>query len=167
MTLQDIKLLNAFNAWASNRIFDAVGTMPVEAVMRDMKSSHVSIHGTLLHLVAAERTWLGRWTGTKDVPQLTAAEAPTPADITRLWEKTGYDMARFLGAMTDRKLQESFTMTTSTGQTFTHAYGQAIQHVVDHSSYHRGQVITLMRQQGHTPPTTGMIAFFRETSKLK
>jgi uncharacterized damage-inducible protein DinB len=94
---------------------------------------------------------------------ITPAEVPTVADVRRLWEQTGFATAKFLGSMTDRKLQETFTMSTSTGEKFAHTFAQAFQHVVDHSTYHRGQVVTLMRQMGHTPPNTGMIAFVRET----
>lgn len=39
---------------------------------------------------------------------------------------------------------------------------QQIQHVFFHSMYHRGQVVTLLRQLGQTPPRTDLIAFYRE-----
>ena len=83
-----------------------------------------------------------------------------------IWVAVGFETAKFLGTMTDRKLQDAFTMKTSKGETFTHLYWQAFQHMVDHSSYHRGQVVTMMRQQGVTPPITGLINFYRETAKL-
>jgi uncharacterized damage-inducible protein DinB len=162
MTLQEIKMLNAYNAWATNKIFEALEALTPEETSRDLKSSHKSIHGTLTHLTGAEKMWLSRLTGTPDKAMVTPAELPSVADIKALWEQTGFAAAKFLGSMTDRKLQETFTMSTSTGEKFTHTYAQALQHVVDHSTYHRGQVITLMRQMGHTPPNTGMIRFFRE-----
>ena len=167
MTLHEIKLLHAFNAWDTNRIFDAVGALPADDVLKDMKSSHQGIHGTLFHIVAGEKIWLSRWVGNPDARLMAASEAPSLADVKAVWEKAGFDMAKFLGSMSDKKLHETFTMTTSTGQTYTHLYWQAIQHLVDHSSYHRGQIITLMRQLGHTPPSTGLIAFYREIAKGK
>jgi len=36
------------------------------------------------------------------------------------------------------------------------------RHAIDHSSYHRGQLVTLLRQVGATPPATGLIVFYRE-----
>jgi uncharacterized damage-inducible protein DinB len=167
MTLQEIKMLNAYNAWATNKIFEALEGLPPEETTRDMKSSHKSIHGTLTHLVGAEKIWLSRMTGTPDNAMLQTAEVPTIRDVKSMWEQTGFAAAKFLGGMTDRKLQETFTMSTSTGEKFTHVIAQAIQHVVDHSTYHRGQVITLMRQLGHTPPNTGMIRFLRETAPAR
>jgi uncharacterized damage-inducible protein DinB len=163
MTLQEIKMLTAFSSWATNRILQAVEALPAEDPMRDLKSSHRSIHGTLTHLAGSEKMWLSRMSGTPDKAMITPAEVPTVADVRRLWEQTGFATAKFLGSMTDRKLQETFTMSTSTGEKFLHTFVQAFQHVVDHSTYHRGQVVTLMRQMGHTPPNTGMIAFIRET----
>lgn len=166
MTLQEIRLLNAFNAWATNRIFDAVAHLPEEEYTRDMKSSHGSIHNTLTHMVAAEKIWISRWQGISTATVLTAEDLPTLGALRSFWEQVGYDTAKFLGMMSDKRLQETFAMKTSKGDTYTHLYWQAFQHVVDHSTYHRGQIVTMMRQLGAVPPNTGLITFYRETAKL-
>ncbi len=165
MTFMDLKLLHAFNSWASNRVFDAVERMPETDVARDMKTSHGSIHATLVHLVGAEKMWLSRWLGTPDRSFLNPREVPTMADLRAVWEQVGLETARFVGTMNDRKLQETFTMSTAKGESFVHSYGQAFQHVVDHGTYHRGQVVAMMRQLGVTPPSTGLIMFYRETTR--
>jgi uncharacterized damage-inducible protein DinB len=167
MTLQEAKLLHAFNSWATERIFRVVGTLTPGQVNRDFKSSHGSIYGTLLHLVGAEKIWLSRWVGKPDASILAASAVPTVESLKTVWEKVGFETAQWLGTMTDKRLQDSFTMTTTTGETYRHIFGQAFQHVVDHGTYHRGQIVTLLRQTGVTPPGTGMIAFYRETAKLK
>ncbi len=166
MTLHEATMLRAFSSWATNRILDAVAQLRDEQYRRDMKASHGSIHGTLAHMVGAEKIWLERWTGKPNLVFMKAEEVPTLRDIKARWEQVGYDTAKFFGSMTDKKMQETFTMTTASGERFTHTYAQALLHLVDHSTYHRGQVITMMRQMGVVPPTTGMIVFFRETSKL-
>ena len=48
------------------------------------------------------------------------------------------------------------------GQRFEYALGHMMQHVVNHSSYHRGQVVTLLRQLGRTPPNTDFLEYFDE-----
>lgn len=166
MTLQQVKLLHAFNSWADNRLLDAVAAMPADNALQDMKSSHGGIHGTFVHIVGSEKMWLSRWTGKPDATYLSAADAPTMEAVKNIWVAVGFETAQFLGTMTDRKLQDTFTMKTSKGETYTHTYWQAIQHMVDHCSYHRGQVVTMMRQQGITPPVTGLMNFYRETAKL-
>jgi len=165
MTLQDIKTLNAYSAWATNRIFESLESLPAEETTRDMKSSHTSIHGTLTHLVGAEKMWLSRMAGTPDKAMIRPEEVPTIADIRETWEKTGFATAQFLGSLSDKKLQETFGYLTSTGAQFTYRYSEALQHVVNHSTFHRGQVVALMRQMGHTPPDTGLTVFLRDTRK--
>jgi len=167
MTLQEAKLLHAFTAWADNRIFEVVARIPEAEYMRDMKSSHGSIHGTLAHIVAAQKIWLSRWRNEADQKLMTVDEVPSLKELKAVADTVGFEMAKFLGTMTDKKLQESFSMRTSKGDTFTHTYAQAFHHLVDHSTYHRGQVITMLRQLGVKPPSTGMIMFFRETAKFR
>ena len=165
MTLQEIKALIAYNSWATNRIFEAVEALPAEEAMRDMKSSHRSIHGTLTHLVGAEKMWLSRMSGTPDKSMVRPADVPTVADVKTTWEQTGFALAKFLGLQTDKKLEDTFGFLTLTGEQFTYRYGEALQHVVNHSTFHRGQVVALMRQMGHKPPDTGLTIFIRETRK--
>lgn len=165
MTLQEIKLLQAYNSWANNRIFDALAGMNEEDYRKTMNSSHGGIHGTIVHMVGAEKIWLERWKGTPG-PFLKSDEIPSLAGVKAIWEKVGFDTAQWLGSMSDRKLQETFTMKTLKGDTLTHVYWQAFQHVVNHSSYHRGQIITMMRQASVVPPATDLIFFYRETNKL-
>jgi uncharacterized damage-inducible protein DinB len=164
MTLQEAKTLHAYNSWATNHVFDVLATMPTDKYMQDMKGSHGSIHTTLVHMVGAEKVWLERF---QDAAQPFLSENP-PASLAELkvvWEKVGYDTAKWLGMMTDKKLGETFTMKTAQGDTFTHVFWQAFQHVVNHSSYHRGQVITMMRQLGVKPVSTDLIRFYRETKR--
>lgn len=165
MTQQDCRTLAAYNAWATNRIFEVLGTLSAEETTRDMKASHRSIHGTLIHLVGAEKMWLSRMLGTPDRAMIKPEEFPTIADLKAEWERTGFATAKFVGTLSDKKLLETFTYPTSTGEQFTYRYGEALQHVVNHSTFHRGQVVALVRQMGHTPPDTGLTRFIRETKR--
>ncbi|HTY60261.1 MAG TPA: DinB family protein [Bacteroidota bacterium] len=165
MTLQEIKMLTAYSAWATHRLFAALEQMSPEDAMRDMKSSHGNIHGTLTHLVGAEKMWLSRMSGTPDRAMIRPAEVPTAAAVKSTWEQTGFAMAKFLGGMTDKKLQETFSFPAQSGEQLTYRFSEALQHVVNHATFHRGQVVAMMRQMGHTPPDTGLTLFLRETKK--
>jgi uncharacterized damage-inducible protein DinB len=158
-------MLFAYSAWATNALLNAIARMPPDQLRQDMKSSHGSIYGTLTHMVAAEKMWLSRWRGNPEPKLMTEDDVPALADLHALWERVGREIAAFLGTMNDRKLQEPLKVTTTKGDQVLHTYGQTFLHVVDHSTYHRGQVITLMRQLGVTPPSTGMIRFFRQTGQ--
>jgi len=163
MTLQEIKTLHAYNSWADNRIFDALAPLPEEQYFQDMKGSHGGIHTTLVHLVGAQKIWMERFQGAPQ-PFLSSNPPKSLAELKTVWTKVGYDTAKWLGAASDARLRETFTMTTSSGQSFTHVYWQAFQHLVNHSSYHRGQIVTMLRQLGVKPPSTDMIVFYRETA---
>jgi uncharacterized damage-inducible protein DinB len=162
MTLHEAKFLHAFNSWATQKIFNALALLPAEQFTRDMSASHGS---TLAHLVASEKMWLSRCVRKPDAAMLKPADVPTLAELKTVWEETGFATAQWLATLTDRKLQETFTMTTAKGTTHTHTIAQALQHLVDHGTYHRGQIITLLRQLDVTPPSTGLIGFVRETAK--
>jgi len=166
MTLQEIKTLHAYNAWANNRIFDALAALTPGQYMQDMKGSHGGIHATLVHMVGAEKVWLERFQGGAQ-PFLSENPPKSLEELKAVWEKVGFDTAKWLGTMTDKKLGDTFMMKTLKGDTFTHVFWQAFQHVVNHSTYHRGQIITMMRQSGVKPPTTDLIVFYRETAKIK
>ena len=164
MTLAEIKTLHAYNSWADNQIFDTLGTIPGDQYRADMKSSHGGLHGTMVHLVGAEKIWLERWLGSVQ-PMLSTNPPGSLDELKAVWEKVGFDTAKWLGTMTDKKLGGTFTMKTLDGKTFTHIFWQAFQHLVNHSSYHRGQIVTMFRQLGVKPPTTDLIRFYRETVK--
>jgi uncharacterized damage-inducible protein DinB len=167
MNVKEVKTLFAFNAWATNRIFDAVVSLQPENISKDMSSSHGSIFATMVHLVGAEKMWLSRWVGKQDSAFLSPENVPSMGDLRNLWNTVGFETAKFLAGLDDRKLQDFFEMKTSKGEIFRHIYWQAMLHLVDHSTYHRAQVVTMMRQLGVTPPATGMIMFFREAAKLQ
>jgi uncharacterized damage-inducible protein DinB len=164
MTLQELKTLHAYNSWADNLIFTTVEPLPTEQYMQDLKTSHGSIHSTLVHLVGAEKIWRERFTGNPQ-PFLSTNPPGTLSELKSIWEKNGFDTAKWIGTMSDKALQESFSMKTAKGDTFTHKYWQAFLHLVTHSSYHRGQIVAMLRQLGVKPPTTDLIVFFRETGQ--
>jgi uncharacterized damage-inducible protein DinB len=163
MTLQEITQLVAFNRWANERFFEALSQLSAEQYGRDLQSSHGGIHGTLAHIVGVEKGWLRRWQRQPDMATAPLSHMHSLAELRAYWEGVCAEMSQFLATLDDRKLQETLATTTLTG-TYTAPYWQMIQHVVDHSSYHRGQIVTMLRQLGVTPPSTGLIRFYRDTA---
>jgi uncharacterized damage-inducible protein DinB len=149
-----------YNAWANRMIFDAAGQLPDEQYFREMKSSHGGIHGTLAHIVWAEHLWLNRWLGKPNpaVPQ--GGDLPSLPAVRERWEEIEQERARFLAGAADR-LEETILVKPSTGGEYQHSFGQMFRHLVNHSSYHRGQIVTMLRQLGATPPNTDLIRFYR------
>src|SRR2546427_6291385 len=146
MTPAEVQELFAFNAWASRRIFDGAAQLGAADYLRDLKSSHGGIHGTLCHIVGAEHWWLTRGLGE---PKPAVAQGKDLASLTEVrarWEEVEAERGRFLRDLTEAKLGDSVAIKPTTGGEYRHTFADMFRHAVDHSSYHRGQVVTLMRQ---------------------
>ncbi|PYO96537.1 MAG: hypothetical protein DMD60_10070 [Gemmatimonadetes bacterium] len=162
MTVGEARELFAYNAWANRRFFAALESLPAESYFRDLKSSHGGLHGTLCHIVWAEELWLNRWLARPNsaVPQV--RDLTTLAAARARWEAIETERDRFLAGLTERRLDESLAVKPSGGGAYLHTFREMFRHAVDHSSYHRGQLVTLLRQVSATPPGTGLITFYRE-----
>jgi len=159
--LSEFRELFAYNAWANRLMFDAADALPAGLYQRDLKSSHGGIHGTLAHIVWAEHLWLNRWLKQPNPAVAQGKDLRASADVRARWEEIEAERARFLGGLTEGQLEETRTVKPSTGGEYQHTFSQMFHHAVDHSSYHRGQIVTLLRQVGAVPPVTGLIFFYR------
>jgi uncharacterized damage-inducible protein DinB len=164
MTIQEIKKLFAYNAWANNQVFEALSKIPESEYLRDLKSGHASLGGMMVHLIGAEKIWLSRLVGRPETSLIGLQDAPTLKLLKRTWEDVAARMARLLAKRDDRSLQREVAYTTTDGAEFSNSSQQILQHVVNHSSYHRGQIAAMMRQVGAEPANTDLIAFFRHTA---
>jgi len=161
MSLDEVRQLFAYNAWANREMFTAAAALPAEQYNRDLKSSHGGIHGTLAHIVWAEHLWLNRWLMQPNPPVAQGKDLHTAADVRARWEAVEAERGRFLSQLTDAQLMDTRLVKPSTGGEYQHTFSQMFHHTVDHSSYHRGQVVTMLRQVGVAPPVTGLILFYR------
>jgi len=159
--LSEFRELFAYNAWANRQLFDAADALPGDLYQRDLKSSHGGIHGTLAHIVWAEHLWLNRWLTKPNPAVAQGKDLRTAADVRARWEEIEAERGRFLSQLTEAQLMDTRLVKPSTGGQYLHTFSQMFQHTVDHSSYHRGQVVTLLRQLGIVPPVTGLIVFYR------
>ena len=85
-----------------------------------------------------------------------------PDDVAARWDEVEAQRGTFLESLTDAGLHDTLTIQPTTGGAYVHTLQQTLQHAVDHSSYHRGQIVTMLRQLGVKPPSTGLIGFYRE-----
>jgi uncharacterized damage-inducible protein DinB len=150
-----------YNAWANRMIFDAVARLPDEQYFRDLKSSYGGIHGTLCHIVWAEQLWLHRWLGKPNPAVAQGKDLPLLADVRGRWEEVEAERGRFLAGITEDQLADTRLVKPSSGGEYVHSFRQMFRHFTHHSSYHRGQIVTFLRQLGATPPSTDLILYYR------
>ena len=163
MNLQDIRNLINFHYWARNRVLDAVEQLTPEQFTKDVGGSFGSVRNTILHVLSTERIWLARWKLETPVAGLSPDNFPTAASIRNAWIEQEGNMRAFFETKDDQGIQTVIAYKTLAGQDAASALWQMLQHVVNHASYHRGQVTTLLRQLGAVPPKgMDLITFYRE-----
>jgi uncharacterized damage-inducible protein DinB len=150
-----------YNAWANRTIFEAVALLPEEQYFRDLRSSYGGIHGTLAHIVWAEQLWLHRWLRKPNPAVAQGADLQSLAEAQSRWEAVEAERGRFVAGLSAADLQDTRIVKPSSGGEYVHTFAQMFRHFINHSSYHRGQIVTFLRQLGAKPPSTDLILYYR------
>jgi uncharacterized damage-inducible protein DinB len=163
MTPNDVRTLLDYHYWARDRALDAVEFLLPEAFTRDIESSFRSVRDTAVHIYSAEWIWYSRWRG--DSP--TAMLAPTAfrdlVSIRQAWQETEQGVRAFFADLDQAGLERVIEYRTTAGQAMAAVLWHMLQHLVNHASYHRGQLTTMLRQLGAAPPKSmDLITFYRE-----
>ncbi|MCH9648039.1 MAG: DinB family protein [Deltaproteobacteria bacterium] len=151
-----------YTLWADRRIVAAVSLVREEDASRSAGTSHGSLVGTLAHILGAEQMWFSRWVGDplNEVPGI--QEYADLAAVKNGFEEFWPQMEFFIASLSQELLQGDVDWNNSRGETHRRKLWQCILHLANHSSYHRGQVVTLLRQLGYEPPATDLIYFFED-----
>jgi uncharacterized damage-inducible protein DinB len=162
MTLQDLQTMLDYHYWARDRLIDALQALTPEQLKRDLGSSFKSIHETMVHTYAAEWAWHSRWLGTSPTALLPADQFPDLAALRGAWTELEAKLRAFVDGLGADGIERVFEYALLSGQAGASPFWQMLQHVVNHASYHRGQVTTMLRQLGAAPAKPmDMIAFYR------
>ncbi len=164
MNLQEAVSLVDYHYWARNRILDAVEVLTPEQYIKDLGSSFKSIRDTLVHTYGAEWLWYLRWVGSSPSSLPDFDPFPNVASIRAPWSEQEKKIRMFVGSLAAaNQLERVIKYQMMNGQDTEAVFAHMLQHVVNHASYHRGQVTTMLRQLGApAPKSQDMIAFFRE-----
>ena len=139
--------------WANRRMMLHLRHLSPAQWRAPITSSFPSLHETVVHMVSAEWVWLERWLGRAPSSHL-SPRSIAPADIFPRWEDVSARRRQWLNALTDDVLNRSFSYVNMKQQPRTSTFGDSVYHVVNHATYHRGQVITMLRQLQISPTST-------------
>jgi len=148
MNKKDIQLLYEYNRWANAEILNATSVLSTEQFTKDLSSSHRSVRDTLTHILWAEWLWVRRWQGLSPTIVLNPADYPEVNALREKWKEVGKDQASFIDQVTDESLAEVIAYVNMAGEEWKYPLEQMLLHLANHSSYHRGQVTTMLRQLG-------------------
>ena len=148
----------SYSRWASHKLLTYALTIPEEDLTRHLGNSHGSILKTFQHTYYADRAWLSRFEGAgagfEDPPP-----GPSLTDLDRDWWPL---LTRFEEVARTHESLGVLHYKNLKGQAFERPIWQVILHVVNHGTYHRGQIASMLRQQGHFPPGTDLIYYYLE-----
>jgi len=166
MNLSDIRHLFDYTEWANDLAMKAAAKLPDEDLRRDVAISHSSIFGTLLHMAGAEWIWLERWNG-RSPAKNEAWSLWTTASCTDLnalkerWRDVIEQRARYMSELNESRLMAELPFKLLSGDPSSMRLVDQMQHVANHATLHRGQVVGLIRQLGIEPPSTDLLFYLR------
>lgn len=149
-----------YNTWMNGNIFRGCEKIPDDIRKKDLGAFFKSIHGTLNHMLIGDRAWMAQFTG-GPLPKSHLADI-VHEDFGDLWtarQMLDRDIAAFCADLTEEWLAKPFTFTSMVyKQTYTYPNYFLMMQLFNHQTHHRGQVTTLMMQQGIDPGPTDLPA---------
>jgi len=166
MNLSDIQQLLTYTEWANDLAMDAAAKLPDESLHRDFGISHKSIFGTLVHMAGAEWIWLERWKGYSPRKAEAWSRWSTEAcgNLAALkdhWTRLVNQRRQYVSQLDESRLAADLAFKLLSGDPSSMPLINQMQHVVNHATMHRGQVVGMIRQLGLEPPSTDLLFYLR------
>jgi len=173
MTKDDIQLLYEFDRWANNRVLQAASILSAEEFTRDLGGSFRSVRDTLVHVVRCEEGWLTCWKEpspsatfvmdfwTRHHAAYNPDAFPDLAAVQLKWAEVEREQVEFVNRVTNESLGQSLTRMLPVRATQI-SLAHLMQHLANHSTYHRGQVALMIRQLAAEPVATDFAIFLME-----
>jgi uncharacterized damage-inducible protein DinB len=159
--IDEARTLMDYNGWANHQLLGGVCLLSPSEFVQDLGASFGSIKGTLVHILDSEWHWLQLWQGKPRTQRPQPGDFGDAAALAAAFPALEDEQRAFIDGLTDASLRSRRQVNERH-----YVLAHLIQHVVDHSTYHRGQVASLLRQLGHTPPATGFRTGFLDERGL-
>jgi uncharacterized damage-inducible protein DinB len=151
VTLDDVRTLVDYHYWARNRMFEALAHLTSDQFTQNLFNSFPSIRDTVVHLYTADWGWHLLWQGQPLTEPPAADSFSDLASVQGVWQDQERKVRVFVENLADQDLS---------------GFWWRLLHLVNHASYHRGQVTTMLRQLNvDVPKSQDMIVFLMERSR--
>jgi uncharacterized damage-inducible protein DinB len=155
----DLVSLYAYNTWANARVLDALRSLPEADYVKEQGGGWPSLRSAFVHLAGATDAWAERFSGRDATRLATVEELPGLDDAARVLLAAEEKHRRHLEAFTPERLSGPFTWKNLKGEEKTAPFWVVVRHVVNHQTYHRGQIASMIRRLGHDPKSTDMVVW--------
>ncbi|MBS7567058.1 DinB family protein [Mucilaginibacter sp. Bleaf8] len=137
-----------FNNWADSRAMDWISQITDEQWNQVAVSSFGSISKTAIHIVSAKKIWIDLWTNVQDPVYLSSEFTGTREDLIDIWKTTSAKLKSFIEHYPVENYTNEITVKKPNGELSAMEFKKTFPHMINHSTYHRGQLVTLLRQSG-------------------
>jgi uncharacterized damage-inducible protein DinB len=161
-------MLAAYNAWANGRIYAAASRLSDEAYRADRGVFFRSLHGTLNHILVADRIWLRRFTGTGDAPgRLDAILFESLEELGAARREEDRRIIAYVAGLRAADLSAPIRyMTITNPAPIEQALAPALLHFFNHQTHHRGQAHAVLTGLVGEAPSLDLLLFQREAGTI-
>jgi uncharacterized damage-inducible protein DinB len=152
--------LSNYNVWANNIVCSWLGKITDEQWNQTVISSFNSIRETILHMIGAENVWTERMNEVAAPAWIPGLFKGTKDEHIALMKKTSESVKNFVIAFDEDRLQTKLFFKRLNGEENLMPFYQILSHVINHSSYHRGQLVTMLRLVGFTNVSSTDLSVF-------
>ena len=162
---QHFAMMAGYNTWCNERLYEVAAQLSDADYRADRGAFFKSVHGTLNHLLVADRIWMGRFTGEGEAPnRLDAILFEDFAELRAAREKEDARIVTYIDRLSEADLAGRFRYRTITNPTdIEQPLAPALMHFFNHQTHHRGQVHCLLTGLGHEAPSLDLLLFQRQT----
>jgi uncharacterized damage-inducible protein DinB len=147
------EMLGRYNKWANARLYAMAAALPDDGYRKNVGAYFGSLHGTLNHLLTADRIWMRRLTGTGDHPD--KLNAILFDDLPSLRAARQVEDARivtFVAGLGEGDFEKHWDYQTLNGTPQRQPVGEILAHLFTHQTHHRGQAHTILTVLGVAEP---------------
>lgn len=163
MTPQEIRTLLDYDEWATRQLLDAVSALPTEAFGREFAISRSSLRQQCSHLVRTVDNYRHALQNGEPLPA-NAPDFATAPEVIAHHERVRERLNAYLAALPPALLDKVPEQRAAKKQ-YNIARGEILRHVVNHGTYHRGQIAVLLKLHGADFPDTDYISWLNERSQ--
>jgi uncharacterized damage-inducible protein DinB len=151
-----------YSVWANTKLAQIIEKADEDILRREVKSSFPSLEKTILHIMDAEFIWLRRLQGESLMNWPSQGFNGDRAELLQAWVAQSKALSDFVGSKGEGYLQTVVEYKNMKGDTFSNTVEELLYHVVNHGTFHRGQIVTILRELGYEDlSSTDLITYLR------
>jgi uncharacterized damage-inducible protein DinB len=150
------EVMAAYNQWMNQKLYAICEEISDEKRKQDLGAFFKSIHGTLDHILHADRAWMARFTGQTCPSKLGQIFYTDFDELRQQRDRTDREIIEWTKTLSVDWLSKDFTYTRFDGIVCTFPAWILVTHLFNHQTHHRGQLTTLLKQLGYDPGVTDL-----------